>query len=59
MALNSKEDFVLLHPVQNPPDEDQRRAAVEQGLIAGQKWQENAGSEKLKSHLSVELERSI
>jgi hypothetical protein len=43
MALNSKEDFVLLHPVQNSPDNHKRRAAVEQGLVgrtkvAGRRW---------------------
>jgi hypothetical protein len=41
--LNSEEDSILLHPVQNSPHEDQRRAAVEQGLVgrtkvAGRRW---------------------
>ncbi len=41
--LNSKEYFVLLHPVQNSPDNHKRRAAVEQGLlrwtkVAGKRW---------------------
>jgi hypothetical protein len=41
--LNSKEYFVLLHPVQNSPDNHKRRAAVEQGLtcwtkVVGRRW---------------------
>ena len=31
--LHPQEDFVLLHLVQNPPDENQGNPAVEQGLI--------------------------
>jgi hypothetical protein len=41
MALNSKEDFVLLHSVQNSPDNHKRSSTVQQGLVGWTKVAEH------------------